>query len=141
MLLLPIGFRQLLAEQEGALSAEVRPFVGQMGCRDYEDPSFGPRQGAEGSVDLGHVLPDSCWMLLGDKPREVLDFEIQSNLGNQALHPIGVVPLVRGKVRVVFPDVPEDRLQTALVALLGQVVHGFSDEPGKLGVKTAVGLW
>ena len=133
LLLLPIGFCQLLAEQEGARSSEVRPLVGQMGCRDHEDPSFGPRQGAEGSARLGHVLPDRCRMLLGDKPRGGLNFEIQANLGNQAPHPVGVVPLVRSEVSVVFTGVPEDSLQTAPVALSGQVVRGFADELGNLG--------
>ena len=62
-----------------------------------------------------------------------LNFEIQANLGNQAPHPVGVVPLVRREVSVVFTGVPEDSLQTAPVALSGQVVRGFADELGNLG--------
>jgi hypothetical protein len=106
----------------------VRLLVGHMGCRKHEDPSFGPRPCAEGSVRLGHVLPDRCRMLLGDKPRGGLNFEIQANLGKQAPHPVGVVPLPRSEVRAVFTGVPEDSLQTAPVALSGQVVRGFADE-------------
>ena len=72
-------------------------------------------------------------MLLGDKPRRDLNFEIQANLGKQAPHPVGVVPLPRSEVRAVFTGVAEDSLQTVPVALSGQVVRGFADELGNLG--------
>ena len=94
-------------------------FVREMGGRDHEDPGLGLRQGAEGAVNFGHVLPDCSRMLLGDEPLEALAFKIQANLGNQAPHAFGIVPLVRGKVSVVFSGVPEDSLQGALVALSG----------------------
>ena len=137
---LQIGLRQFLAEQECALRSEMQAFMGQVRSVDDDDGFVGLGEGADGGVDGGHVLPDCDGVLLGDEPRERGLLEIEPHLGDQLLHRGGVVPEVGAEVGVVFPGVPEDAFEGAVMALAGQVIHGGADEGGELGIEIAAGF-